>query len=608
MPEYKLPDVGEGLTEAEIVTWKVKVGDVIAINDIVVEIETAKSLVELPSPYAGTVTGLLVPEGETVAVGTPIIAIAAEGEAPAPAPAAPAATPQADLGEIDLSNPARERWRRGREPGRPQQGRARLPAPAAQGHLARGGRRAALDPRAGRGVVRPGRAGLAGGRRGRRAGRPGVHARGPGACRPPTATSAPWPSLRSASWPRTSASTSPRWSAPATVAWSRARTSRPRLAHRVSMTGASAPSSTSGRERETPRAHQGRPQDDGAGDGRLGLLRPARHRVGHRRRDPDDGVRRPAQGPARVPRRQGLAAARAGAGRACWPLRRTPEINSFWDERAQEVVFKHYVNLGIAAATARGLVVPNVKDAQDLSLLDLAGALNQLTATARDGKTQPADMSGGTFTITNVGVFGDRLRHPDHQPGRVRDPGLRRGAQDAVGRQWSGRGRHRRAAGDHARAVLRPPSRRRREGLALPGRRRRDHGGPGRRAAVLTLIRRVAEGGKPSNRRQSMSRAARPPVPRPRARATGRCVRRRGVARSHARVSRAVSATGRTTRPAWREASWSWVIIPSYSGRGSHSGSAAVAHPGLDLLLGEELLARPHDVRATCRRPRRSRR
>ena len=89
MPEYKLPDVGEGLTEAEIVTWKVKVGDVIAINDIVVEIETAKSLVELPSPYAGTVTGLLVPEGETVAVGTPIIAIAAEGEAPAPA--APAA-------------------------------------------------------------------------------------------------------------------------------------------------------------------------------------------------------------------------------------------------------------------------------------------------------------------------------------------------------------------------------------------------------------------------------------------------------------------------------------------------------------------------------------
>ena len=86
MAEYLLPDVGEGLTEAEIVAWKVKVGDVIEINDIVVEIETAKSLVELPSPYAGTVTGLLVAEGETVPVGTPIIAI---GD-PAEAPAAPA--------------------------------------------------------------------------------------------------------------------------------------------------------------------------------------------------------------------------------------------------------------------------------------------------------------------------------------------------------------------------------------------------------------------------------------------------------------------------------------------------------------------------------------
>ena len=83
MPEYKLPDPGEGLTEAEIVGWRVKVGDVVKINDIVVEIETAKSLVELPSPYAGTVTALLVPEGETVAVGTPIIAIGEPGSAAA---------------------------------------------------------------------------------------------------------------------------------------------------------------------------------------------------------------------------------------------------------------------------------------------------------------------------------------------------------------------------------------------------------------------------------------------------------------------------------------------------------------------------------------------
>ncbi len=98
-------------------------------------------------------------------------------------------------------------------------------------------------------------------------------------------------------------------------------------------------------------------------------------------------------------------------------MRRTPEINSWWDEAAQEVVFKSYVNLGIAAATPRGLVVPNVKEAQDLSLLDLAGALNALTATAREGKTQPAEMSGGTFTITNVGVFGVDSGTPIINPG-----------------------------------------------------------------------------------------------------------------------------------------------------------------------------------------------
>jgi 2-oxoisovalerate dehydrogenase E2 component (dihydrolipoyl transacylase) len=102
MSEFKLPDVGEGLTEAEIVTWKVKVGDVIEINDIVVEIETAKSLVELPSPYAGTVTALLVPEGETVAVGTPIIRVGDEAEAPADAPAPKPMSSD----DIDLSNPA----------------------------------------------------------------------------------------------------------------------------------------------------------------------------------------------------------------------------------------------------------------------------------------------------------------------------------------------------------------------------------------------------------------------------------------------------------------------------------------------------------------------
>ena len=98
-------------------------------------------------------------------------------------------------------------------------------------------------------------------------------------------------------------------------------------------------------------------------------------------------------------------------------MRRTPEVNSYWDDAAQEIVFKNYVNLGIAAATPRGLVVPNVKDAEQLSLLDLSDALNRLAATAREGKTQPAEMSGGTFTITNVGVFGVDAGTPIINPG-----------------------------------------------------------------------------------------------------------------------------------------------------------------------------------------------
>jgi pyruvate dehydrogenase E2 component (dihydrolipoamide acetyltransferase) len=98
-------------------------------------------------------------------------------------------------------------------------------------------------------------------------------------------------------------------------------------------------------------------------------------------------------------------------------MRRTPEINSWWDDAAQEVVYKSYVNLGIAAATPRGLVVPNVKDADQLSLQELAQALGALVETARSGKTQPAEMAGGTFTITNVGVFGVDSGTPIINPG-----------------------------------------------------------------------------------------------------------------------------------------------------------------------------------------------
>jgi len=103
----------------------------------------------------------------------------------------------------------------------------------------------------------------------------------------------------------------------------------------------------------------------------------------------------------------------------CLAVRRTPEVNATWDDRTQEVVLKSYVNLGIAAATPRGLVVPNIKDADAMSLPELGAAINDLTRTAREGRTQPAEMTGGSFTITNVGVFGVDSGTPILNPGEA---------------------------------------------------------------------------------------------------------------------------------------------------------------------------------------------
>jgi 2-oxoisovalerate dehydrogenase E2 component (dihydrolipoyl transacylase) len=100
-------------------------------------------------------------------------------------------------------------------------------------------------------------------------------------------------------------------------------------------------------------------------------------------------------------------------------VRRNPMVNATWDDDAQEIVVKDYVNLGIAAATPRGLIVPNIKDAGRLSLRELADALTQLVETARSGKTTPADMQHGTITITNVGVFGVDTGTPILTPGET---------------------------------------------------------------------------------------------------------------------------------------------------------------------------------------------
>lgn len=420
MPEYLLPDVGEGLTEAEIIGWKVQVGDVIAINDVVVEIETAKSLVELPSPYAGTVTALLVAEGETVEVGTPIIAIGDPAAA-----TSPGETPPADL-EIDLSNPAASGGGEGESlVGRMKADRGATRRPrrqlteAAGVHTARAdvhdvfNQNATHQHEAVQHLVES-------------------VDQAPAATVPAPAPAAPAAPAPGAT--RVLAKPPVRKLAKDLGVDLAALTgSGPGgVVTRDDVQAASGPSGAAAEPTPAPAAS-----------------RPPTRATGEREwREPIKGVRK-MMGQAMVDsaftaphvtewvtvdvtRTTELVERLRGhrdfrevkvtpllvLAKACvLALRRTPILGSTWDEAAQEVVHRSYVNLGIAAATPRGLVVPNVKDADALSLRELAEALGTLTATAREGRTQPAEMSGGTFTITNVGVFGVDAGTPIINPG-----------------------------------------------------------------------------------------------------------------------------------------------------------------------------------------------
>ncbi|WP_340540132.1 dihydrolipoamide acetyltransferase family protein [Nocardioides sp. GXZ039] len=427
MPEYLLPDVGEGLTEAEIVSWKVKVGDVIEINDIVVEIETAKSLVELPSPYAGEVSALLVAEGETVEVGTPIIRIGEPGAAAAEEPAAPAA-PVADM-VIDLSNPAASGGGEGESlVGRTKAERGPVRRPR-KGSASPSTESAAATQMQVQGAFAPGGAQSQPVIESDEPAVPAQDARAAGAEQPEQPAQA-----RSAGDVRVLAKPPVRKLAKdlgvdlATCAASGPHGTITRADVEQAASGAAAPTgsttaaapvaafSAAPGERETREPVKGVRKM--MASAMVGSAFSAPHVTEWVTIDATATV----DLVARLKKRRELRDLKVSpllvlAKAVLLAMRRTPEINSFWDEQSQEVVYKHYVNLGIAAATPRGLVVPNIKDAERLSLVELATALGELTATARDGKTQPAEMAGGTFTITNVGVFGVDAGTPIINPG-----------------------------------------------------------------------------------------------------------------------------------------------------------------------------------------------
>jgi pyruvate dehydrogenase E2 component (dihydrolipoamide acetyltransferase) len=365
--EFKLPDVGEGLTEAEIVTWHVAVGDEVKINDIVCDIETAKSVVELPSPYAGVVQALLVPEGETVEVGTPIIRIGDAGAADG----APVETPAAAAGEsaesAESAEPVAE-------------------VPSASTEPAAGSVEQITEPEQPMTLVGSGPKEAAVSRRPRVLAKPTARA---AAREQGIDLSSVVPAREDGVITTADLAAAPR-QAPAS---------------------AGVPG-----ERERREPIKGVRKQMGQAMVRSAFTAP------HVTEWVTIDVTRTTELVARLKQRPELRDVRVGPllvlARACLlAMRRTPIINSFWDEEAQEVVFKDYVNLGIAAATPRGLVVPNVKDAGALALPDLAAALDRLVAVARDGKTPPADLAGGTFTITNVGSFGVDSGTPIINPG-----------------------------------------------------------------------------------------------------------------------------------------------------------------------------------------------
>ncbi len=401
--QFRLPDAGEGLTEAEIVEWKVAVGDRVTVNQVILEIETAKSLVELPCPFAGAVSAILVEPGTTVDVGTPIITIDTDPDGPpADAPSAGSATGAAE--------------------GSPAEDSGSGAVLVGYGVSAHGSAR-----RARRTSAAPGGA------------EPAAPAPAPAAPAPAPVPAAPAPPavpVRHAAQP--------------VLAKPPVRKLAKDLGVDLATVSPTGPGGIVTREDVVARASGNQPQtlatypNDDQPWLKMGTVAPD----GRTTRVPVRSVRkRTAEAMVTsaftaphvsvfhtvdVTKTMRLVARlredREFADVRVTPLliamkalliavRRHPEVNASWIDQSQEIVYKHYVNLGIAAQTPRGLVVPNIKDANRLGLHDLAVALADLTAAARAGATTPTDMSDGTITVTNVGVFGIDTGTPILNPG-----------------------------------------------------------------------------------------------------------------------------------------------------------------------------------------------
>ncbi|GAB4104974.1 dihydrolipoamide acetyltransferase family protein [Micromonospora taraxaci] len=413
---FNLPDLGEGLTEGEILTWLVKVGDIIELNQPIVEVETAKAAVEIPAKWAGQVQAIHHPEGTTVEVGAPIIAIDTDpGAGPLDAPST-TATPSGDLPIPSAASLAAVEVA-------PAEG---MVEPGLIGGAAPGGRTAVLvgyGPRTTSAKRRP-----------RKGGVPAQAAATPAPVAP-----APAP-----------APVAPGHNGQGVAATGGLVLAKPPVRKLAKDLGVDLTALTG----SGPLGSITREDVQQAANGAAVVAEPiaatatsaASFGADREQRIPVKGVRKlTAENMSRsaftaphvtefltVDVTRAMKALERLRSRREWrdvrvsPLllvakavllavKRHPMVNSTW--AGDEIVVKEYVNLGIAAATERGLIVPNVKDAGRLSLRELADSLTDLVQTAKSGRTSPADMSGGTLTITNVGVFGVDTGTPILPPG-----------------------------------------------------------------------------------------------------------------------------------------------------------------------------------------------
>ena len=393
--EFTLPDVGEGLTEAEIVSWKVKPGDEVAVNQVLVEIETAKSLVELPSPFAGTVTAILVAEGTTVDVGTPIISVSSGSVAPSGTNDASGTREGADTvaGTVDsISTESNDA------------GGAVLVGYGIKGHVASRRPRPPASTPAGAGSTSTAS---------------GIAASAPAIA--PRLTSVPAasefviiakPPIRKLA---KDLSVILSEVTPTGLAGEITREDVVRQASQGTLfRNIETPAWGSDREERIPVT--------GVRKVIATAMVSSAFTAPHVSLFVDVDATRTMEFVKRLKNSTDFAGVKVSpllmvAKAMIFAVRRNPTVNAQWTD--SEIIVKHYVNFGIAAATPRGLIVPNIKEVQELSLRELASAIEQLTITARDGKTSPADQAGGTITVTNIGVFGMDTGTPILNPGEV---------------------------------------------------------------------------------------------------------------------------------------------------------------------------------------------